>query len=333
MMFRKGEGLRAAFAAALVTATTLCSVLHADNASIPCSRDNILIESLTGQWSAGLNFGIVAGQTNQPTGERLRRAVMYFDPVGVVPLGSTISAASVRLKMTKSTLAGTNTFTLHRILADWGEGTSRGSGGAGSLTTPGSATWIHRFSPNQFWSANGGDFVASPSASLSVAGLGYYTWSSAQLASEAQGWLNDPASNFGWMLRGNETSASPTAKRFDSEEATVVSDRPTLLVTFTPPAVVGACCLGTRCVQGSSAACVAVGGVYQGDNSVCESQTCAPPCPADIYDDGVVNTDDLILLIGSWGACPRPCPADIDGNGTVNTDDLLVLIGSWGPCP
>lgn len=60
------------------------------------------------------------------------------------------------------------------------------------------------------------------------------------------------------------------------------------------------------------------------------------PCAADIIDDGLVNTDDLILLIGSWGRCPVPptlCPGDITGNGVVNTDDLLFVIGSWGECP
>lgn len=67
------------------------------------------------------------------------------------------------------------------------------------------------------------------------------------------------------------------------------------------------------------------------------------PCPADIAvpHNGVVNTDDLILLIGSWGNCPMPCPpscpADIvqagPGQCAVNTDDLILLIGSWGACP
>jgi hypothetical protein len=66
------------------------------------------------------------------------------------------------------------------------------------------------------------------------------------------------------------------------------------------------------------------------------------PCPADIAvpHNGVVNTDDLILLIGSWGNCPMPCPpscpADIvqgGGQCAVNTDDLILLIGSWGNCP
>ena len=43
-------------------------------------------------------------------------------------------------------------------------------------------------------------------------------------------WLDEPASNFGWLLRGNE-DASPTAKRFHSRQS---ANPPTLVVTYTP---------------------------------------------------------------------------------------------------
>ena len=59
-------------------------------------------------------------------------------------------------------------------------------------------------------------------------------------------------------------------------------------------------------------------------------------CPADINGDGVVNVDDLLAVINSWGVCPG-CPADIapprGGDGVVNVDDLLAVINAWGPCP
>jgi hypothetical protein len=60
------------------------------------------------------------------------------------------------------------------------------------------------------------------------------------------------------------------------------------------------------------------------------------PCAADVNDDGVVNVDDLLGVILSWGVCPvqpTPCFADIDGSGSVNVDDLLAVITGWGPCP
>lgn len=65
-------------------------------------------------------------------------------------------------------------------------------------------------------------------------------------------------------------------------------------------------------------------------------------CPADIAPGGigdhVVNVDDLLSVITSWGPCPNPndCPADIappGGDDTVNVDDLLAVITGWGACP
>jgi hypothetical protein len=50
----------------------------------------------------------------------------------------------------------------------------------------------------------------------------------------------------------------------------------------------------------------------------------------DINGDFIVNIDDLLNVINTWGSCPSPCPADITGNGTVNIDDLLAVILHWG---
>ena len=56
-------------------------------------------------------------------------------------------------------------------------------------------------------------------------------------------------------------------------------------------------------------------------------------CPADIDGgcDCTVGTQDLIVLLGAWGANPRH-PADLDGDGFVNAADLIELLGNWGPC-
>jgi len=73
--------------------------------------------------------------------------------------------------------------------------------------------------------------------------------------------------------------------------------------------------------------------------------TCAPLCPADIAPapngDGLVNVQDLLAIIGAWGACANPndCRADIApvgppmGDDLVNVQDLLAVIGAWGACP
>jgi len=59
-----------------------------------------------------------------------------------------------------------------------------------------------------------------------------------------------------------------------------------------------------------------------------------PCCLGDIDGDGEVGVDDLLALIGAWGACvdPGDCPEDLNGSGTVDVDDLLALIGVFGGC-
>ena len=53
------------------------------------------------------------------------------------------------------------------------------------------------------------------------------------------------------------------------------------------------------------------------------------PCPADLTEDRVVNSDDLGVLLTGWGTSI----ADVTGDGTTNSDDLGVLLSAWGNCP
>ncbi len=54
----------------------------------------------------------------------------------------------------------------------------------------------------------------------------------------------------------------------------------------------------------------------------------APPCPADLFEDGTVDASDLAALLGAWGA-PG---GDLDDDGTTSASDLAILLGAWGPC-
>ncbi len=49
---------------------------------------------------------------------------------------------------------------------------------------------------------------------------------------------------------------------------------------------------------------------------------------ADLNRDGSVNSADLAILLGGWGACGS-CAADLDGDGAVGAADLSLLLGSW----
>jgi hypothetical protein len=72
----------------------------------------------------------------------------------------------------------------------------------------------------------------------------------------------------------------------------------------------------------------------QGSGVLTLTVNCPTPCPADITGNLVVDVDDLLTVINSWGFC-RGCAADIappDGNNVVDVDDLLTVINAWGPC-
>ncbi|MFO0828150.1 MAG: hypothetical protein U0572_08365 [Phycisphaerales bacterium] len=54
-----------------------------------------------------------------------------------------------------------------------------------------------------------------------------------------------------------------------------------------------------------------------------------PACPADLNRDGVVNGQDLGILLGGWGTAA----GDVSGDGTTDGVDLGILLGGWGGCP
>jgi hypothetical protein len=131
----------------------------------------------------------------------------------------------------------TEQIALHRVLADWGEGASNAgsSGGGGAVATAGDATWLHRFFNGTTWAAPGGDHAPGASAQMSIGVEGFYALgSTAGTIADVQAWLDTPASNFGWLLKGNEAAAS-TTKRFDTREAVDPAWRPSLTVTYDRP--------------------------------------------------------------------------------------------------
>jgi hypothetical protein len=52
------------------------------------------------------------------------------------------------------------------------------------------------------------------------------------MRADVQSWLDEPGTNFGWLLRGNEATLS-TAKRFDSRENPILANQPVLVVDYT----------------------------------------------------------------------------------------------------
>ena len=54
-------------------------------------------------------------------------------------------------------------------------------------------------------------------------------------------------------------------------------------------------------------------------------------CPGDLDFDGRIDSADIGLMLGEWGASRSI--ADLDRNGTVDSGDLGLLLGAFGACP
>ncbi len=302
------------------TVAVLTTVLLAEGAAlaatvqVPGIKDNTLYQPATGGTtnSNGAGEHLFAGRTDDGY---IRRAVIAFNLTNAIPSGSTITAVTLTLYMSRTRDTADNV-TIYRALANWGEGASNASQeeGRGTQALPGDATWYHRFYPTSLWATAGGDFRPTASATVSVNREGSYSWSSTGLVADVQLWLNNSGTNFGWLIRGEE-STTKTSKRFDSREVSTVSQRPVLRVDFIPPAEVGACCLADgSCATLTSNQCAAAGGVFHGIGSSCATNPCPPSVGACCMSDGSCQTltsNQCVATGGTYQGDNVPCSANL----------------------
>jgi len=217
----------------------------ADTVTLTPVMDNTMYEP-EAETSNGSGVYLFAGNTD---GVGVRRALLAFDIAGSVPPGSAITSASLTLSISRSAPgSGDQPHTLHRVLQEWGEGASDAGdpGGEGTSAENDDATWVYRIynkdnpGSSLSWTTVGGDYVSTASATQDVGKNGTVTWSSAQMATDVQGWLDSPSTDFGWLMKGNEGGLK-NAKRFDSRESSTAANRPELVIVYgevsTPPDV------------------------------------------------------------------------------------------------
>ena len=239
-----------AIAALFLALTFGTSIASSAIVTIGASKDNSLYEGFVDN-SGGGSAGIFVGTTGTPN---RRRGLIAFDVAGNVPAGATISSVQLTLYLGKIGGASSQTVELHRLFADWGEGTAGSSNqiitdsGKGYAAGPGDATWNARSFGTSLWSNPGadGDFNATASASAmiapSVSPPTPSTWSSTSaLVGDVQSWLTDPATNFGWILINSNEVPIGSALAFYSRSADYDAGgepldplaRPALTITYT----------------------------------------------------------------------------------------------------
>jgi spore coat protein A len=211
---------------------------RAATAIINPGQDNTLAQELPDN-SSGSCDALFSGMTDNNVA---RRALLKFDIAGNIPPGSTINSVTLGMTVTRGSNHADAMMTLHRVTTGWGEGSNgcgvRG-GGQGEPAVAGAATWLsalHNQAPA--WGTPGGDYIAVASGSTLVNGTAPVWPSTTSMVSDVQDWLDNPATNYGWILVGDEASPT-TARRFDSREG---ASGPALVVDFTPSGPVEACC-------------------------------------------------------------------------------------------
>jgi len=264
------------------------AVAQADTAMLSASHDTTLYETAVVSEDAGNGAGdyLFTGVTKEGLA---RRALIRFDIASAVPAGSAINSVQLKLYVSRTpNPSNPANVALHRAAANWGEGNSQAPGEEGQGQVPpaeGEATWRHRFYDDMFWDTPGGDFVAGASAIINVGDEATYTWGSTSgLVADVQQWLNQPATNFGWIVVADE-SDSKNAKRFDSRE-NIGGVRPSLIVNYTPAVPVGACCTGTSCQLVTEAQCDSLGGAFGGAGTSCSPNPCFDPLGACCANNG-----------------------------------------------
>lgn len=230
----------------LVGALAVATANAQQTTTIVCNRDNTLYQDNGGSFSNGLGDSVFCGVTALG---RLRRALVHFDVAGSLPPGAKVLAASLRLQVIFSGAPGATPVGMHRVLQGWGEGASfatAGGGGMGAPSTVGDATWLHTSYATSFWSTPGGDFVPTPTCTLSMPVGGAFSSDDADagvLADELQRWLDGTVPNHGFLLKTDEVSPSARARRLASRENG--GSGPELLVDFLAPGQTGV--WGTGC--------------------------------------------------------------------------------------
>ena len=217
------------------------SAMGQTTVDLSASKDNTLYQTNNGDTSNGVGVHFFSGKNGPTGGNKIRRGVIAFD-LSSIPPGAIIQSVTMTLNLSKTAAgAGTQTVGIHLLSKNWGEGNSDAPGeeGQGDAAATNDATWLHTFYNSQFWSSAGGDFNSSASASASVGNPGNYNWSSSQMATDVQNWIDNPGTNYGWLVKHANESSSGTAKRFDSRQNPTSSNRPVLTVAYcTPPKIV-----------------------------------------------------------------------------------------------
>jgi hypothetical protein len=205
-----------------------CLSMAQTTTTLTADMDNtIYSESINNSNGAGQNF--FAGRTKDAF---TRRALLHFNLSGI-PANATVSSVTITLYNNKQA-ANSAGIVLNKLSNSWGEGTSDAAGneGSGISGQTGDATWTRRMLPSTNWTTPGGDYVSTASASVATVSSGAVNVTGGTLVADVQSFVNNPAVNYGWIIRGSNETAAENTLRFASRNNPTVAQRPVISVTY-----------------------------------------------------------------------------------------------------
>lgn len=223
-----------------LTSVSISIRVGAASVAIAPSADTTLIE-IAPTNNNGAQAWVLSGKI-QNDFYRMR-GLFKFD-LTTLPTNALIQSVAFNIEVTRvpDEPPVNSTFGLRRMLRPWGEGDKAATGlnppGQGRPATAGDATWLYAFFPTNEWSAPGGaeglDFSGTESSFEFIGGIGTYRFpATPELVADVQDWVENPESNFGWMLLSNDEVTILTARRFASREDP--DAHPTLEIEYVPP--------------------------------------------------------------------------------------------------
>ena len=174
------------------------------------------------RWTPDQNWGGI--DWLMVTASEDRAGLVRFDLAGRVPQGSTITAATLELYATNRNRALSERVSAYRVLREWVER---------------EANW-NRAMVGGWWGATGcnssadRELVAADTLTVSQVGQ----WYRFNVTGMVQGWVNNPGSNYGLLVKGVNES-QPIEYMFFTSESGMAGNRPILRVDYVagpPPA-------------------------------------------------------------------------------------------------
>jgi spore coat protein A len=252
--------------------------------------------------SCGGGSGIIAGKTDldKHGGSFARRALLKFD-ISAIPPGSEIKSVELIMNAEATGDRDPRDMSLHPVTQDWGEGVQNcdADQGQGVEAAAGDATWLDAMFQQTPWGTPGGD-IGPASATETIPTRGISTWTDTTvgdgLVADVQNWLDNPAGNFGWIVKGTDETLANTTRRFSSREG---GPAPFIRVDFI-------------CPPGDCEECCDVDGDFQGICSLVLINTCTNP-PVPTNDPPTCSPNNCVQPVGACCNVDESCSEPLTG--------------------